>query len=223
MKSLLVFPIEKERRYFAGFLQRQKISLEYFSMARSGNLIYAPSINAYLAVGGHGKVQFGLQSQYLLDRLEGIAFLFCIGSAGSLDSSVKIGDTVIGTGTVEHDYREAFSVNSPLPFFKRSIEPKRKISFENEYTFDVHEGIIASGDEDIVSEERSRELYARTEAIAVAWEGAGGARAAHFNGLGFAEIRGITDNACHDVPASFIRNLPVAMENTARVFVDLFA
>ena len=40
-----------------------------------------------------------------------------------------------------------------------------------------------------------------------------GHRRGHFNGIGFVEIRGITDAADKKVPEDFARNLPVAMGN----------
>ena len=43
----------------------------------------------------------------------------------------------------------------------------------------------------------------RTGALAVAWEGAGGARACHFSGIPFLEIRGITDSADSDAASDF--------------------
>ena len=87
--------------------------------------------------------------------------------------------------------------------------------------FSVHIGIVASGDEDIVTHIRAEELQKQTNALAVAWEGAGGARAARFNNLPFIEVRGITDNARDDVPQSFSANLPVAMSNIGMVMLNL--
>lgn len=52
-------------------------------------------------------------------------------------------------------------------------------------------------------------------ALAVAWEGAGGARACVFSGLPFLEIRGITDSADHRAPVEFEQNLEKAMANIA--------
>lgn len=81
----------------------------------------------------------------------------------------------------------------------------------------VHFGAIASGDEDIVGEARRTELRASTGAIAVAWEGAGGARACQFSGVAFLEVRGITDFADVNGPRDFARHLAVTMQNVALV------
>ncbi len=85
--------------------------------------------------------------------------------------------------------------------------------------FRVHFGPIASGDEDIVDVARGQELRETTGAVAVAWEGAGGARACLFSGTPFVEIRGVTDNANHTAPADFETNLELAMDNLAALII----
>jgi nucleoside phosphorylase len=47
----------------------------------------------------------------------------------------------------------------------------------------------------------------------VAWEGAGVARVCAFNGLGFVEVRGVTDGADAGAPGDFRRHLDVAVAN----------
>jgi adenosylhomocysteine nucleosidase len=84
----------------------------------------------------------------------------------------------------------------------------------------VHYGIIASGDEDIVALERAQALHAQTQALAVAWEGAGVARACRFSGISSLEIRAITDTADHEAPAAFETNLRLAMENLGQFLVQ---
>jgi nucleoside phosphorylase len=50
---------------------------------------------------------------------------------------------------------------------------------------------------------------------------AGAARAAVFNDLGALELRAVTDAADKEAPQDFGANLPVAMENLARVLIAL--
>ena len=63
--------------------------------------------------------------------------------------------------------------------------------------------------------DRRETLHERTGALAVAWEGAGGARACQFSGIPFVEIRGITDRADSDAALDFEENLREAMANVA--------
>jgi adenosylhomocysteine nucleosidase len=88
------------------------------------------------------------------------------------------------------------------------------------HRFCVHYGIVASGDEDIITADRATALREATGAIAVAWEGAGGARASLFNALPFLELRGVTDTANHAAAADFHNNLRSVMTNLATFIVS---
>jgi adenosylhomocysteine nucleosidase len=175
-----------------------------------------PDINMTVAIGGHGKVQFGIQTQYLLSQFPDASIVFCVGAAGGL-SKVKTFDVVIADRTVEHDYLELFDP-APPPVFSgcgKTIERIRDNSIVSNLPFATHHGLIASGDEDIISSDRAAEIFKDTGAIAVAWEGAGGARAALFNNKPFLEIRGITDVADNAAPADFRTNLKKSMKHVA--------
>jgi adenosylhomocysteine nucleosidase len=74
---------------------------------------------------------------------------------------------------------------------------------------------MAGGDEDVIEVTRGAELYKAHNALAVAWEGIGGARAAAFSGVPYLEIRGATDTADHEAPVVFDTNLKIVMKNIA--------
>ena len=57
-----------------------------------------------VAQGGLGKVQFAVAAQHLLANLSDLSLVVCAGVAGSLTKTVAVGDVVIGTATVEHDF-----------------------------------------------------------------------------------------------------------------------
>lgn len=84
-------------------------------------------------------------------------------------------------------------------------------------------GTIASGDEDVVSTQRAVAIRTQTDALCVAWEGSGGARAAALSGVGSLEVRAITDSANKAAPSDFAAHLPVAMSMLAQVLTALFA
>lgn len=128
---------------------------------------------------------------------------------------------VVAEKTIEHDFKIRFFVR-PEPEFPGDPKLIAQLQRENDFSFRVHFGVIASGDEDIVDAARARELRAQTSAIAVAWEGAGGARAAKFNKVPFLEIRGITDTADSGAPIDFSANLKVAMSNVGDVLLKAF-
>jgi len=190
---------------------------------RMGTLrcVSLPALEMLIAVGGNGKAQYGIQAQYLIDRCDGLELLVCAGAAGRLTDGLQIGDIVLGTGTVEHDYKERFNPR-PSPRYDASpgiLSEFIRLAESMAFPFKVHFGVIASGDEDIVDPARAAELRETTNALCVAWEGSGGARAARLNDIGFIEMRGITDGADGDAARSFHDNVNDVMVNVVELMM----
>jgi adenosylhomocysteine nucleosidase len=182
--------------------------------------VLLPTVDMLLAVGGNGKAQYGIQAQYLIDRSDSTHLLACVGAAGRLTEGVHVGDIVLGTATVEHDYKAGFNPKKSFPLY--DADPNvmgefLRLAESTAFPFQVHFGVIASGDEDIVDPIRAEELQKATNALCVAWEGSGGARAARLNGLPFVEIRGITDSADGDAARSFHANVSEVMFNVVEL------
>lgn len=218
---LIVCPLKKELTYLCEGLSRLGWEFETVA-AKKIPVFYNRSRSVALAVGGHGKVQFGIQTSYLLNNLENVKRVFCVGAGGGLANTLKTGDVVVAEKTIEHDYAEKFDERAKLPEFwaqEELIVRARNIEIGASYRLLF--GAIASGDEDIVDVARADELWKKTNALAVAWEGSGGARACKFHNIPFLEIRAITDNARSFVPESFLQNLKSCMANSAD-FINRF-
>jgi adenosylhomocysteine nucleosidase len=180
-----------------------------------------PALDLLIAVGGNGKAQYGIQAQYLIDRCAGVELLVCVGAAGRLNDALQIGDIVLGSATVEHDYKERFNPR-PAPWYDASpavLSEFARLADSTAFPFKVHVGVIASGDEDIVDPARAAELREATGALCVAWEGSGGARAARLNGVSFIEMRGITDGADADAARFFRDNVGDVMSNVVELMM----
>ena len=179
---------------------------------------HVPAWRMVLARAGHGKTQCAVQAQYLIGRFPSAALVVCVGAAGSLDPNLSVGDVVVGTETVEHDYRLLFATR-PLPRFCGNVASLARLRDRAASLsgFRIAFDVIASGDEDVVSSSRAADIRAQTGAVCVAWEGSGAARAAAFNNIGSLEIRGITDAADKEAPQDFHDNLPTAMANLFRL------
>ncbi len=215
MKILIVTPMQEELRFIVKRFTKQGFQAEN-AMAGKLPIVRIPELGITLGRGGTGKAQFALQTQHLLDSCVDRHLVICAGAAGGLVDGLAIGDVVVATTTVEHDYNNKFS-NRPVPRFDgapSTISRLKAVPLSNN-SFKVHFGTVASGDEDVVDTERRRTLHQSTNALAVAWEGAGGARAARFSNVPFVEIRGVTDTADHDAPSDFKKNLETAMRNVA--------
>jgi adenosylhomocysteine nucleosidase len=81
-----------------------------------------------LAAGGHGKAQFAVQAQYLVDCFPSASLIVCAGAAGSLDPDLSVGDVVVGTETIEHDYRLLFLIaaGDDVESDPDSVEPRAR-------------------------------------------------------------------------------------------------
>jgi adenosylhomocysteine nucleosidase len=215
VKRLIVVPTQKE----IDFLQQSFTTLGFHADAAIlGRLsvVRFDSLGVTMANGGLGKVQFAIQTQHLLDVCPDWGLVICAGAAGALVDDLSPGDIVIATETVEHDIHSKFG-EPLLPRFSSAKALVAELRNESaaSASFQVRSGPIASGDEDVVDPERRREIHRLTGAFAVAWEGAGGARACHFSGVPFIEVRGITDQADGRAASHFRINLTSAMRNVA--------
>jgi adenosylhomocysteine nucleosidase len=220
MKTLIVIPMQEEFDFFVQGCQKQTIPTENVMLGRIAGTSL-PTLHLAVAPGGLGKTQFAVQTQHLIECTSDWELVICAGAAGGIDDAVGIGDVVIGTETVEYDIQNKFGTTPLIPRFQSAnaiVDSFNQITLRNP-TFHVHCGAIASGDEDIVDSDRRREVRERTGALATAWEGAGGARASHFSGIPFIEIRGITDMTNETGPQDFEKNLQCTMSNVARVVV----
>ncbi len=215
MSKLIITPMREELDFLLQGCTKAGFHAENATIGRLP-VVQLPDLELTLARGGLGKVQFAVQTQHLLDTRSDWDLIICAGAAGALADTVSVGDVVVATTTVEHDYNNKFNERA-LPKFdgaRAAIADLKSVPHSTE-TFSVHFGLIASGDEDVVETERKRMLHESTGALAVAWEGAGGAKACAFSSLPFVEIRGVTDAADRNAASDFEKNLGVAMSNLA--------
>ena len=221
MAIVIITPIREEQEHLALALERRGRAGREARIGRLEGTTYFDG-EVFLVVGGLGKAQFAVHTQHVLDQLGEVEAVICAGVAGALSDSVNVGDVVVATTTVEHDFNwKAFP--DSLPSFEGhptylSILGNLGASGRS---FEVHFGPVASGDEAIVDVGRARALHETTGALAVAWEGAGGARAASFSGVPYLEVRGITDRVDKEAPDVWSGNIPSAMENVTTVIDEL--
>jgi adenosylhomocysteine nucleosidase len=211
---LIVTPLALENAALAGALAPHSSHCE--NLNDGVKLLTVDGASLALALGGHGKVQFALSTQLLIQKCKP-SLVICAGAAGALNPELSSLDVVIGDTTIEHDFNLLFAAR-PLPAFpadpatlekiKRRLEPR---------AFRVHFGPLASGDEDVIDPARAVQIRQKTDALAVAWEGAGGARACRMHGIPFVEIRAVTDAADPAAPHHFTQNIKLGMENVAEI------
>ena len=193
---------------YTGSVQLGRVSVqEYFD----GKLL--------VSLGGVGKAQMAAQSQYLIDRIPGLRLLICAGTAGALISKLYPGDLIVATSTIEHDFISGL-VPAPQPEFfgdANAIAFLQSLKENSLVSFRVKFGSVASGDESVISSHRKESIYLSTRSYAVAFEGAGAARACEFSMIPFLELRAISDSADENAKIDFFSNIPLAMGNIGTI------
>ena len=174
-----------------------------------------------VARGGLGKAQMAIHTQHLIEHVKDLRLVVCAGTAGSLSDGLAIGDVVVGTATIEHDFKWG-DPDRAQPRFEGHAESIAALTAAPGLgPFRIEFGPIASGDEAIVGSGRAAQVRESTGALAVAFEGAGAARACEFSGVPFLELRSISDSADERAIDEFYKNLPLAMANVSIVFEEL--
>ena len=218
-RILVATPVVKELRALSALFEDEGHEVADFPCRLPAFSIEGLGLIA--AAVGHGKAQCALATQHLLDTHGPFAAVIVAGAAGALAPTLRAGDVVVGTEAVEHDYKPRFHGIGPPPRHAASPELVEAIlAAQPEHAgFSIHPGPIAGGDEDIVEAARARALAAATGALCVAWEGAGGARAAAFSGTAFAEVRAVTDHADGASAENYRVHLEGAVGNVGRVLL----
>lgn len=152
---------------------------------------------------GIGKVNAGICAQVLADHF-GCTHLVNTGVAGSLDADrLDIGDLVVSTDCVEHDFTVATLGYAPglIPgrehpeFVADAALRDAALSAAAAVAPEVRAlpGRVASGDQFISAEEDRRRIVDTFGALCCEMEGAAIAQAAEANGVPFVVVRAISD------------------------------
>ncbi len=224
MTLAILVPTSGELGAFVSALEQSGLYGTPKDVGRIHCLSYA-DMGIIVAQGGLGKVNFAITALHVIQNDPAVRAVMCVGTCGGLDSGLAIGDIVVATETVEHDFNRKL-IPGPLPSFQSDptlLESARTSVSPQSWDFSVKFGPIASGDEGIASTERARQLQDSTGAIAAAWEGAGGAKACEFTGVSYIEIRGVSDLADEEAISDFEKNTPLAMTNLARFITGAIA
>ena len=152
---------------------------------------------------GVGKVNAAICTQILCSGF-GITHLVNTGIAGSLSADLDIGDLVVSTDAMYHDFD---CVHFGYPYGK--VPGMDVISFPADetmisYAFAAAEAVnpghtqkgrVASGDQFVAVKELKEKIIADTQGLCTEMEGAAIAQTAYRNGLPFVILRAISDKA----------------------------
>ena len=153
---------------------------------------------------GVGKVNAGICANTLIN-LFGCTRIINTGVAGSLDAQIDIGDIVVSTDAVQHDFTaEAVGfAKGEIPYTGMyafpADEAMRKAAVEAACTVapEVHvfEGRVCSGDQFIASKEQKEKIISDFNGVCCEMEGGAVAQVCYLNNIPFVIIRAISDKA----------------------------
>jgi adenosylhomocysteine nucleosidase len=153
---------------------------------------------------GMGKVNAGICAQILINTF-GANRVINTGVAGSLDAKINIGDIVVSTDAVQHDFDL-----TPLGYAPGEIYDIGTISFpadeemrKNVVTatkecapdIQIFEGRICTGDQFIASKEQKNAIISKFGGLCCEMEGGAIAQVCYLNKIPFVIIRAISDKA----------------------------
>lgn len=150
---------------------------------------------------GIGKVNAAIGTQILCDCF-GVTHLVNTGIAGSLAAEQNIGDMVVGSQVLHHDfdcvhfgYDACRIPGMPLSFEADNQLVSSAFSAAEQTGSRVRIGRIASGDQFVADPAVKQSIIDRTQALCTEMEGAAIAQTAYRNGIPFVILRCISDKA----------------------------
>lgn len=175
---------------------------------------------------GIGKVNAAIISQILITEYK-VDAIINTGVAGGIKEEVEIGDVVISTDVIEHDFDArkfgyklgqiprldvlSFKANKELVDLAFSATEKE---LENNNVF---KGRIVSGDVFVAEKEEKEKLWNNFNAYCVEMEGAAIGHTAYINDKAFLIIRAISDKADGKASKNYEEFVNLAIENSVNI------
>lgn len=183
-------------------------------------------MDAVVVKSNVGKVNAAACAQILISVFK-IDQLINTGVAGSLDTSIDIGDIVISTDAVQHDMDVTALgfVRGEIPysntsFFTADEEMRaRAVKAVSNVAPEIHvfEGRVCSGDQFIASHEQKEAIVSTFGGLCCEMEGAAIAQVCHLNGIPYVIIRAISDKADDSAEMSYVEFEQMAAKRCAAI------
>lgn len=203
--------------------QEERIGMDTFV---SGRLF---GQDAVLAVCGPGKINAALCAQSMVLRFQP-QWVLNLGVAGAGDSDVSIGDMVIATAAVQHDcdtspIGDPVGLVSKLNLVELPCDATLRTSLVQAAStlkdVQVHQGIIATGDQFISNGDVRQRIHALFGAKAVEMEGGAVAHACYMHGVPCGVLRSISDKANGESEMDYPTFVQLAASHSTQVVEQL--
>ncbi|HHW67493.1 MAG: adenosylhomocysteine nucleosidase [Epulopiscium sp.] len=179
---------------------------------------------------GIGKVNAAICTQALIDHFHA-QYIINTGVAGAIYEKLDIGDIVISSDCVQHDF-DTSVFGDPLgtiprmdeSFFKgdsKLIELASQCAKNLPSKPNVYVGRVASGDQFISSLKQKQTIWDNFNAYCAEMEGAAIAHACYLNKIPFVIIRSISDKADHSADVNFQEFVKEAAKNSNEMILEI--
>lgn len=186
--------------------------------------------NIVLVESGIGKVNSSVCTTLLIQEFD-VEKLIFTGVAGGIGDDIEVGDIVVSTDLVQHDFDVTafghdFGVipRMATSFFSADEELKelaKKSALKVFSAEKVREGRIVSGDQFINGIEKINWLRDTFSGEACEMEGASVAHVCHLFGVPFVILRAISDKANSDAKVDFAEFVNLAAKNSKEIVVNM--
>lgn len=183
--------------------------------------------NIILTESGIGKTNAARTTQILIDYYKPEA-IFNIGVAGGIAKNLKVGDIIISTSLVQHDFDiTAFdhpkgyipNIGNTIPIDNNLLNTTKTILDTN--TVAYKEGVIASGDIFCTKESMATKINTQFNALCVEMEGASIAQTAHLSKTPCLVIRSISDCPDNNNKVTYEEFLETSSKRVAQIMYTI--
>jgi adenosylhomocysteine nucleosidase len=193
-----------------------------------------------------GKVNAVIATQQMIDHFS-VDVIFNMGSSGALAPELEVGDLVIASEFIQHDFdvtdwglkpgelmfdilmsnetgqmqfrtQQIFKANPALTQMAVKIAQSIPLTPLGNHSPKTYMGLILSGDQFIGKLEKARELWNTHHGLCTDMEAAAIAHTCEINNIPFLCIRAMSDKADHSAVVSFTDFLAGATANYGRIF-----
>ena len=184
------------------------------------------NVNIVLVKSGVGKVNAARTTQILIDNFD-IDFILNVGSAGSINDELDIGDVIVASKVVQHDFdltafgREKVFIPDVGKYFICNEVFVNKLINLNIANIKLKSGVVASGDQFIVDDKVKDNIVYEFGADCVEMEGAAVAQVCYMSNKPFCIIRSISDKPNGNNHIDFNEFLKLASKNCAKIVYEL--
>jgi len=197
-----------------------------------------------------GKVNAVIATQQMIDHFA-VDAIFNMGSSGALDPQLEVGDIVIGSEFIQHDFdvtdwglkpgemlfdivianssgqmqfrtQQIFKAEPKLTSLALQVAQHVELTSLDGHAPKIYAGRILSGDQFISKTEKARALWETHQGLCTDMESAAIAQACEINHVPFLCIRAISDKGDHSAVVSFTDFLVGATANYGRILEDIF-